>query len=113
MDCLFCKIIDKSIPGNIIFEDEKILAFHDVSPQAPTHFLVIPKQHISTLNELSEDNAGLIGHMLITAKNLAAQQGIAEGGYRLAMNCNEDGGQSVYHIHLHVLGGRKLGWPPG
>lgn len=109
--CLFCKIINKEIPANVLYEDENILAFSDVSPQAPVHFLVIPKQHISTLNDT--DNASLIGQLSLTASKIAKQQGFDESGFRVIMNCNQDGGQTVYHIHLHCLAGRQLTWPPG
>ena len=113
MDCLFCKIADKTIPADIVYEDDKVVAFRDVTPQAPTHILVIPRQHIATLNDLSEDNNPLIGHILCIAKTIAAEEGLAEDGYRVAMNCNSHGGQTVFHIHLHLLGGRQLQWPPG
>lgn len=113
MDCLFCKLVSGDIPAEILYQDEQVLAFRDISPQAPTHILVIPKRHITTINDLAEKDAALIGQMVLTAKKLAAQEGLAEDGYRLAMNCNENGGQSVYHIHLHLLGGRRMNWPPG
>jgi histidine triad (HIT) family protein len=113
MDCLFCKIIDKTIPADIVYEDDRVVAFRDVAPQAPTHILVIPRQHISTLNDLNESNNELIGHILYTAKTIAAAEGLAEDGYRVAMNCNNHGGQTVFHIHLHLLGGRQMQWPPG
>ncbi len=110
-DCLFCNIIAGEIPANKIFEDEWVYAFYDISAQAPHHFLVIPKQHIATLNEATD--AALIGKLTLTASKLAKQIGFAEAGYRVVMNCNENGGQTVYHIHLHCLGGRALSWPPG
>jgi histidine triad (HIT) family protein len=113
MDCLFCKIADKTIPADIVYEDDRVVAFRDVAPQAPTHILVIPKQHISTLNDLNESNKELIGHILYVAKTIAATEGLAEDGYRVAMNCNNHGGQTVFHIHLHLLGGRQMQWPPG
>lgn len=113
MDCLFCSIIDKKIPADILYEDDKVVAFRDISPQAPTHFLVIPRRHIATLNDLQGDDCELVGHIVHTAKTIAAEQGLAEDGYRVTMNCNEQGGQTVYHIHMHVLGGRQLQWPPG
>lgn len=113
MDCLFCKIVSGDIPAEILYQDEQVLAFRDISPQAPTHILIIPKRHITTINDIAEEDATLIGQMVLTAKKLAAQEGLAEDGYRLAMNCNENGGQSVYHIHLHLLGGRRMTWPPG
>lgn len=112
-DCLFCKIIQKQIPATIVYEDDMVLAFRDINPQAPVHLLVIPKQHVSTANELTVADQSLLGHMVLTAQHLAQTEGIAEKGYRLAMNCNADGGQTVYHVHLHVLGGRGMRWPPG
>lgn len=112
-DCLFCKINNGDISAEILHQDDDVTVFKDVSPQAPVHFLVIPKKHITTINDLQSDDAALIGKMMLAAKNVAADLGIAESGFRTTMNCNSDGGQSVYHIHLHVLGGRQLNWPPG
>ena len=112
MDCLFCKIVAGQIPARKLYEDEHVVAFHDIAPQAPVHFLVIPKKHISTLNDLTEDDKALAGHILFTAQSLAREQGCEEG-FRVVMNCNELGGQTVYHIHMHVLGQRQLNWPPG
>lgn len=112
-DCIFCKIVAGEIPAKKLFEDKYVYAFEDLSPQAPEHFLVIPKKHISTINDIQQDDAEIIGYMLLAAKQVAADKGLAENGYRTVMNCNEDGGQTVYHIHLHVLGGRQLSWPPG
>lgn len=105
-DCLFCKIASKRIPADVIFEDDKVVAFKDIEPQAPVHILVIPKVHIPTINGLSD--ASLAGHLVLTATSLASQLGISESGYRLVMNCNEDSGQTVFHIHLHILGGHQL-----
>lgn len=113
MTCLFCKIIQGEIPGNILYEDNDVIALRDISPQAPTHCLVIPKRHIATMNDLAPEDTHLIGHIVQTAKALAQSEGIAEKGYRLVWNVNQDGGQAVYHIHLHVLGGRAMHWPPG
>jgi histidine triad (HIT) family protein len=113
MDCLFCKIIDHSIKSNIIYEDETLLAFDDIRPQAPQHKLIIPKRHIETINELTEDDANLVGQMVLTAKQIAKDLGIDQDGFRLVFNCNRHGGQEVYHIHLHLLGGRQMHWPPG
>ncbi len=110
-ECLFCKIVAKNIAADIIYEDNEVIAFNDVAPQAPVHFLVIPKQHIATINDA--DNANLIGKLTIIASQIAKQQGFANNGFRLTMNCNKDGGQAVYHIHLHCLAGRQLLWPPG
>jgi len=112
-DCLFCKMAAGVITPNTVFETPQILAFRDIHPQAPTHVLIIPKRHISTINDLQPEDAGLIGEMLLAAKTVAQQDSITQSGYRTVMNCNGDGGQSVFHIHLHVLGGRALGWPPG
>ncbi len=110
-DCLFCKIAAGEIPADTLYEDEDVLAFHDIDKQAPTHFLVIPKRHIATLNDA--EDAELLGKLSLTASKLAKELGFAEDGYRVVMNCNEDGGQAVYHIHLHCLAGRALSWPPG
>lgn len=112
-DCIFCKIVNKELPAEIAYEDDKVLAFKDLSPQAPTHLLIIPKKHISTMNDIQEEDAALVGHIKLTAAKLAKDLGFAEAGYRVVMNCNEDGGQTVYHIHLHLLAGRSLAWPPG
>lgn len=112
-DCLFCKIVAKQIPAKVVFEDDSVLAFRDINPQAPVHILIIPKQHLTTLNDVEDEHATLIGRMVVTARQLAEAEGIAEGGYRWVMNCNRDGGQTVYHIHLHLLGGRAMHWPPG
>ena len=112
MDCLFCRIVAGTIPARKLYEDEQVIAFHDIGPQAPVHFLVIPKKPIRTLNDLTEDDKALAGHILFTAQRLAVEQG-CEKGFRVVMNCNEDGGQTVYHIHMHVLGQRQMNWPPG
>lgn len=112
MDCLFCKIIDKKIPSDIVYEDEKVLAFKDVNPQAPVHVLVIPKDHIPSTDYLNNSHKELIGHILLVAKELSKELGL-DNGYRIINNCNEDGGQTVAHIHFHILGGRQLMWPPG
>lgn len=113
MDCLFCNIAHGSIAAKVIFEDNDIMAFHDIKPQAPTHILVIPKRHIATINDVNAEEAPLLGSMLLCAQNLAKKEGISEEGYRLVYNVNSGGGQEVYHIHLHVLGGRQMSWPPG
>ncbi len=112
-DCLFCKIVNKEIPGDIVYENQRILAFRDIIPQAPTHILIIPKKHIKTINDISEDEQVILGEIVHRAAKLAWEEGIADSGYRTVFNCNEDGGQSVYHIHLHLLGGRPMNWPPG
>lgn len=112
-DCLFCKIIAGDIPSDIVFENERLIAFKDINPAAPIHILIIPKIHLSTLNDLQTEHTELMGELIYTASQIAKQVGIAEDGYRIGFNCNEDGGQTVFHIHLHLLGGRKFGWPPG
>lgn len=113
MSSIFSKIINKEIHADILFENDKILAFRDISPQAPVHFLVIPKKEIRTINDINEEDKSLIGELFMVAKEIAKKEGISEKGYRTIFNCNEHGGQTVYHIHLHVLGGRQLEWPPG
>ncbi len=113
MNCLFCKIVKKEIPAKIIYEDERVLAFEDVNPQAPAHSLVIPKKHISTSLDITAEDNELIGHMFQTANKIAQDKNIAGSGFRLVMNCNSDAGQTVFHIHLHLLGGRIMHWPPG
>ena len=112
-DCLFCKIINKEINSDILFEDDDVLAFRDINPQAPIHILIVPKKHISTINDLQQEDKALTGKIILTAQSLAKQENIDENGYRLVFNCNNDGGQEVYHIHLHLLGGRRMQWPPG
>lgn len=112
-DCLFCKMVTGEIQPDVVYEDEDVLAFRDVNPQAPTHVLVIPRIHIATTNDLDDDSAGLIGKLYLAAQRIAADEGIAERGYRTVINCNQEAGQSVYHIHLHLLGGRPMNWPPG
>jgi histidine triad (HIT) family protein len=112
-DCLFCKIIKKEIPAKIIHEDSDAIAFEDVNPEAPVHILIIPRKHISTTLDIEETDAPLIGNLFRTAARIAREKGIAEPGFRLVMNTNPESGQSVYHIHLHLLGGRKMHWPPG
>ncbi|MCW4153322.1 MULTISPECIES: histidine triad nucleotide-binding protein [Halomonadaceae] len=113
MDCLFCKIINREIPADIVYEDEHVLAFNDINPQAPTHQLIIPKKHIATLNDIHADDLATVGRLQYTAAKLAQEQGFADDGYRVVMNCNEMGGQTVYHIHMHLLGGRQFTWPAG
>jgi len=112
-DCVFCKIVAGEIPARVLFEDDQVLAFEDLHPQAPQHLLVIPKKHIATLNELTAEDAPVIGHMARVAAQIARDRGFSDDGYRTVMNCNEQGGQTVYHIHMHVLGGRAMTWPPG
>ena len=112
-DCIFCKIAAKQIPAKIAYEDEDLVAFHDINPKAPVHIQIIPKQHIARVSELSEENAGLMGKLVLTANQLAKEFKVADPGYRLVVNCNAAAGQSVYHLHLHLLGGRPMTWPPG
>lgn len=112
-DCLFCKIISRDIPASIVYEDEHVLAFNDISPQAPTHILVIPKRHISSLLALSQEDDGIVGEMVRRAAAIATERGIAADGFRTVFNTNAGAGQTVFHIHLHLLGGRAMHWPPG
>ena len=107
-DCLFCKIVNRELPSDIVYEDEEMLAFNDISPQAPTHLLIIPKVHVATVNDLTEDHSDLLGKLVLRARTLVHENGIAESGYRLVLNCNGEGGQTVYHLHMHLLGGRQL-----
>jgi histidine triad (HIT) family protein len=111
-DNIFLKIIDKSIPATVVYEDDRCLAFHDIKPQAPTHVLIIPRKVIRTLDDATPDDQALLGHLTLVAVKLANQLGLQKG-YRVVVNCNEDGGQMVPHLHLHLLGGRRLTWPPG
>lgn len=113
MGTIFDKIIRKEIPADIVFEDEEVIAFKDINPQAPIHILIIPKKRIATINDLEENDISITGKLIYTAKTIASEIGISEDGYRLVFNCNDNGGQEVYHIHLHLLGGRKMTWPPG
>lgn len=112
-ETIFAKIIRREIPAQIVYEDEHVLAFKDIHPQAPVHVLFVPKQAVATLNDLSDDQADLVGRLTLAAARYAKQEGFAERGYRTVMNCNGDGGQTVFHIHLHLLAGRSLTWPPG
>jgi histidine triad (HIT) family protein len=112
-DCLFCKIIARQIPASIVYEDDRLLAFNDINPQAPTHVLLIPKRHIGTLNDLQSGDDGIIGEMVRRAAAIAKERGLDSGGFRTVFNTNRDAGQTVFHIHLHLLGGRGMMWPPG
>jgi histidine triad (HIT) family protein len=112
-DCIFCKIAAGEIPAELVYEDDSVVAFRDLNPQAPTHVLVIPRAHIATLNELRPQDEAIVGRMYGAAREIAAREGLAEAGYRTVVNCNEAGGQTVFHIHLHLLGGRMMHWPPG
>lgn len=113
MMCLFCRIAQGTVPSRQVHSDDRIVAFHDINPQAPLHVLVIPRRHVSTLNDLGPDEDGLVGEMVRRAAAIAADHGYSERGYRVVLNCNADAGQSVFHIHLHLLAGRRIGWPPG
>lgn len=113
MSCLFCKIVAGEIPAKRVYEDEIVVAFEDINPQAPVHVLVIPKRHVATLNDLQASDDQLVGTLVRRAAALAGERGLAAGGYRTVFNCNSDAGQTVFHIHLHLLGGRRMTWPPG
>jgi histidine triad (HIT) family protein len=113
MDCLFCRMVAGDISPDIVFEDEHVLAFRDIQPQAPVHVLVIPKKHVTTLNDLEPGDTELAGRLVLTAQRVARELGIADDGFRIVSNCNRNGGQTVWHVHVHVLGGRQLRWPPG
>lgn len=110
-DCLFCKMVAGAIKPDVVYEDEEVLAFRDINPRAPIHILVIPKQHVATLNDLNDQQ--LAGKLLLTAAKLAEREGLSEAGYRTVINCNDNAGQEVFHLHLHLLGGRRMTWPPG
>ena len=112
-ECLFCRIINREVNATIVYEDEHVVAFNDINPQAPTHVLVVPKRHISTLNDLNRDDDVLVGELVRRAAAIAADRGLAAGGFRTVLNTNRDGGQTVLHIHLHLLAGRPMHWPPG
>lgn len=112
-DCLFCRIVAGEIPADVIHESETSLAFRDINPQAPTHVVVIPKRHIATINDIETADQSVVGGLFTAAQVIAKQEGLADRGYRVVMNCNEEAGQSVFHIHLHLLGGRQMSWPPG
>lgn len=112
-DCLFCKIAAGEIPSDIVFESESLVAFRDVNPKAPMHILIIPKRHIATINALEDGDQTMVGELFLAAARIAADEGFADDGYRVVMNCNAAAGQTVFHIHLHLLGGRQLTWPPG
>ncbi len=110
MDCIFCKIVAGTLPAKIIYQDKEIIAFDDIYPKAPQHKLIIPRKHIATINDLSPEDESLVGRMILVAKKLATELEIAQSGYRISINCNKDGGQVVYHLHLHLMGGRSLQW---
>jgi histidine triad (HIT) family protein len=112
-DCIFCRIVQGGIPAKVIYQDEHTLAFDDINPQAPVHSLIIPKRHVNSLHDLHEADQALLGHLLVTCNKIARDKGLSERGFRLVANTGRDGGQTVAHLHFHVLGGRHLGWPPG
>jgi len=112
-DCLFCRIAGGEIPADVIYSDPEMVAFRDINPQAPTHVLIIPRKHIASVAALDSAEAGLMGRLFLVARDLAQEEGIAEDGYRMVVNAGPDGGQTVFHVHLHLLGGRALKWPPG
>lgn len=112
-DCLFCKIIKKEIPASTVYEDERIIAFKDINPQAPVHVLLIPKEHYASLNDIPEEKKDMLSHLLLKAREIARENKIAEKGYRIVLNTARESGQEVFHIHLHLLGGRQMTWPPG
>jgi len=112
-DCLFCRLINKEIPSKLVYEDEKVLAFEDIKPQAPAHILIIPKKHLASLKEADESDQNLLGYLLLTARKIAQDKGLADSGFRLVINSGPDSGQEVYHLHVHLLAGRRFGWPPG
>jgi histidine triad (HIT) family protein len=112
MSCLFCRIIAGEVPASKVYEDERVIAFNDINPQAPTHVLVVPRRHVATLNDLEPGDDGIVGELVRRGAAIAQERGL-DGGYRTVFNCNADAGQTVFHIHLHVIGGRKLSWPPG
>ena len=112
-DCLFCKIIAGDIPAEIIYESDTAIAFRDINPRAPTHVLIVPREHIATINDINPEQEAIVGSLFSAARAIAAQEGISDDGYRAVMNCNAAAGQTVFHLHLHLLGGRILGWPPG
>ncbi len=113
LDCLFCKIIAGEIPSTKVYEDAETYAFLDIDPQAPTHIIIVPKEHISSANELTDENSAVVGHIFAVASRIAKEKGFAENGWRIVNNCGKDGGQTVGHLHFHLLAGRNLGWPPG
>lgn len=112
-DCLFCRIIAREIPASIVYEDDRVLAFNDINPQGPTHVLLVPKRHIATLNDLAEGDDAIVGELVRRAGAIAKERGVDAGGFRVVFNTNRDAGQTVFHIHLHLIGGRGLSWPPG
>lgn len=113
MNCIFCRIVKGEIPSKKVYEDDHVLAFHDIAPQAPIHILIIPKKHFSTILDIEETDKSLIGHIFTVANRIAKEQGFSDRGFRIVTNCNSDGGQTVFHLHFHLLAGRQMHWPPG
>lgn len=111
--CLFCRVVAKEVPSRIVYEDDQVVAFQDINPQAPTHLLVVPKRHLDHLLEIEERDVALLGHLILLVNRLARERRLAQSGYRVVINCGADGGQTVAHLHLHLLGGRPMAWPPG
>jgi histidine triad (HIT) family protein len=109
--CLFCRIVNKELPSKVAYEDDRVVAFHDISPQAPVHVLICPRKHIATLNDVAAEDGELLAHMFVTARKIAKDLGVSEKGYRTVFNVNAEAGQTVFHLHLHVIGGRRLSWP--
>ncbi|MGE4357154.1 MAG: histidine triad nucleotide-binding protein [Candidatus Omnitrophota bacterium] len=112
-DCIFCKIINREISASIVYSDKEIIAFNDINPQAPVHIIIIPRKHIEKISDITEGDSELMGKLVLVAQRLAKEKNISDSGYRLVFNCNRDAGQTIFHIHLHLLGGRKFSWPPG
>lgn len=112
-ECLFCKIVAGDINADIVYQDDQVLAFRDINPQAPTHVLIVPREHVATINDVTNEHKDDVGALFIAAQKIAQQEGFADVGYRVTMNCNESAGQTVFHLHLHLLGGRQFSWPPG
>lgn len=112
-NCIFCKIVEKNIPSRIVYEDPHVLAFEDLNPKAPVHILIVPKKHIERVSDIDNSDSDITGHIIRAANKIAHDKGISESGYRIVINCNKDAGQEVFHLHFHLLGGRKFAWPPG
>lgn len=113
LECVFCNILRGQLPAEFVYENERVVAFRDINPQAPVHVLIVPRKHIASTNEVRPEDQQLLGEMILVAQKVAQAEGIAQSGYRLVINCNEDSGQEIYHLHLHLLGGRRMTWPPG
>jgi histidine triad (HIT) family protein len=113
LECVFCNILRGEMTAEFVYEDERIVAFRDINPQAPVHVLILPRKHIPSTNQITPGDVGILGEMILVARKVAEIEGVADSGYRLVINCNEDSGQEIYHLHLHLLGGRRMTWPPG